>query len=50
MNVLIVVLLVLGFICFAAATGGMPARFNLVAAGLACWILTEMIPALVALG
>ena len=45
MELLIVVLLVFGFVLFvlAAPPWLAGARFNLVAAGLACWILTVLI-------
>ena len=40
------ILLLAGFILFALATFGVPGgRINLVAAGLACWILTALIGA-----
>lgn len=40
------VLLLVGFILFVLAAIGVPAgRINLVAAGLACWILTALIGA-----
>lgn len=37
------IFLVLGFACFVAATFGAVARWNLVAAGLAFWILIPLI-------
>lgn len=38
------VLIVIGLICFAAAAFGVSAgRVNLVAAGLFCWLLTNLI-------
>jgi hypothetical protein len=40
------VLLLIGFICFClAAAGWGPSRPNLVATGLACWILVALIGA-----
>lgn len=39
-------MLILGFVCFVAAAFNVAARFNLVAAGLAFWILTALVPAL----
>lgn len=38
------VLLALAFLCFALAAFGVGARVNLVAVGLALWVLTELIP------
>jgi len=40
MAILRVVLLVAAFICFLLATVGTNAKINLLALGLACWILT----------
>jgi len=37
------VLELLAFGCFVAAAVGIPSRVNLVAAGLACWVLTFLI-------
>jgi hypothetical protein len=37
------VLVVLAFMCFAAATFGLPARVNLIATGLALWILSVIL-------
>jgi hypothetical protein len=39
------ILLVASFVLFVLATVGVPSppRFNLVAAGLACWVLTYLI-------
>lgn len=39
-------MLILGFVCFAAATFNVVSRFNLIAAGLAFWILSVPVPAL----
>jgi hypothetical protein len=46
MHTVIVVLLILGLACFVAEAVGVPSRVDLVAAGLACWILTALLPAL----
>lgn len=43
MAVLFLIFLVLGFACFVAAAFGAGARWNLVAAGLAFWILVAVI-------
>lgn len=44
MDVLVLILLVLGLVCFLlAAFGWVPARVNLVAAGLAAWIGTAIV-------
>lgn len=37
------VLLVIALVCFIAAALGISARVNLVAVGLACWVLTALI-------
>lgn len=37
------ILLVAAFVLFVIAALGVPSRFNLVAAGLACWVLTSII-------
>ena len=39
------ILLVFGFVCFALAAFGVPSppRFNLIAAGLACFALSSLI-------
>lgn len=37
------ILLVAAFIFFVLATFGVDSRFNLIAAGLACWVLTALI-------
>lgn len=39
-------LLLLAFVCFTLAAFGVSSRLNLVAVGLALWVLTELIPAL----
>ena len=43
MTALYFVLLLLGFLCFVAAALGLLARMNLVAVGLACWVLVALI-------
>ena len=40
------VLLIFAFVLFFVAALNVPARFNLVAAGLACWVLSTFIGAL----
>lgn len=49
MEVLILLLLIAGAICFGLAAFGVAARVNLIALGLMFWILTALIPALDAL-
>ena len=39
------ILLLLGFVCFVLATIGVNARINLIALGLALWILVALIDA-----
>lgn len=46
MNIIRIILLTAGLVCFGLATFGVGGRLNLVALGLACWILTELLPAL----
>lgn len=36
-------LLVVAFVCFVLAAIGVSTRVNLVAAGLACWVLTAIV-------
>lgn len=43
MDVLILVLLIFGLICFIAAAFKVGTRFELIGAGLAFWILTEIV-------
>jgi hypothetical protein len=43
MDLVNLLLLLVGFICFCIATASAPARFNLVALGLALWILVPLI-------
>ncbi len=45
-----IVLLVIGALCFGAAAANLPARVNLVAAGLLAWLLTVLVPAVAAMG
>lgn len=45
MAVLFLIFLVLGFACFVAATFNAGSRWNLMAAGLAFWILVYVIQA-----
>lgn len=45
MPLLILILLIAGFVCFLIATFNVPVKVNLIAAGLACWILTAVITA-----
>lgn len=42
------ILLVFAFVLFVLAAIGIPTppRFNLIAAGLACWVLSALVPAL----
>jgi len=42
-NLFVLILLVLGLVLFILAGFGVPSRWNLVAFGLACWILTVLI-------
>lgn len=44
MELLILLLLVAGAVCFGIAAFGAVARPNLVALGLLCWISTAVIP------
>lgn len=43
---LVLILLIAAFILFLLATFGVGSRFNLVAAGLACWVLAVLLPGL----
>jgi hypothetical protein len=45
MNVLILVLLILGAVCFLLGAANVATKVNLVALGLLFWILTVLIPA-----
>lgn len=44
MNLIILILLFLAFVCFVLAACGVASRFNLTAAGLAFWVLTQLLP------
>lgn len=46
MDVIVLLLLIAGAACFAAAAFGVASRVNLVALGLLFWILTVLVPAL----
>jgi hypothetical protein len=46
MSALVLLLLVVGAVCFALAMFGVAGRINLVAAGLLAWVLTALVPAL----
>jgi len=58
MNAIRLILLVLAFLLFMLSTFGIggapeigtPRRVNLLCAGLACWVLAELIPILTHLG
>lgn len=39
------ILLLLAFVLFVVAMFGVTTRINLLAAGLACWVLAVMVPA-----
>ncbi len=41
-----VILLIAAFILFVLAVFGVGGRINLVAAGLACWVLAALVPSL----
>ena len=43
MSLLVLILLILALVCFLAATFNVVARINLVAAGLALWVLSVLI-------
>jgi hypothetical protein len=43
MGLLVLILLILGAVCFGLAMVNVGARVNLVAAGLLCWIVTAII-------
>lgn len=46
MEILVLILLIFAFVCFVAAAFGLAAgRVNLVALGLASWVLTAVIAA-----
>lgn len=46
MELLVVVLLLIGAVCFALSAIGVPARIGLQSAGLFAWILVPLISAL----
>lgn len=50
MTILLIILLVCAAICFALATVGVSSRFNLTAAGLFFWVVTQLLPALIKMG
>lgn len=41
------ILLVFAFVLFALATYAVPSRFNLTAAGLACWVASQLVTLIV---
>jgi len=41
-DIIVLLLLILAVVCFGAAAFGAASRFNLVAAGLLCWVLTVL--------
>lgn len=47
---LTILLLLIAFVCFLLAAFGVASRINLMAAGLAAWVATQLLPALMALG
>lgn len=49
MDVIVIILLVIAAVFFAMAAFGVAARINLVAAGLLCWVLSVLLPALASL-
>lgn len=48
MELLVILLLIAGAVCFTLAMVNVAVRWNLVAAGLLAWILTDLIPRLAA--
>lgn len=46
MDAFILIMLIIGAVCFGLAALGVATRVNLVALGLFAWILTALIPAL----
>lgn len=42
---LVLILYVVAFVCFVAAAFGVGGRVNLIAVGLACWVLTAVLAA-----
>jgi len=49
LDAVVVILLILALVAFVAAAFNAKTRVNLIAAGLACWVLAHLIPALVGL-
>ncbi|MGI5288042.1 hypothetical protein ACQEVF_32520 [Nonomuraea polychroma] len=49
LDAVVLILLILAFVAFALAAFNVTARVNLVALGLALWVLTVLIPALASL-
>ena len=45
-RMLVLILLIAAFILFVLAAFGVGGRFNLVAAGLACWVLAVLLPSI----
>jgi hypothetical protein len=46
MDAIVLVLLIAAAVLFVVAAFGVSSRVNLVAAGLACWVLAELLPAI----
>lgn len=46
MEAFILIMLIIGAVCFALAAFGVPARVQWVPLGLLAWILTALVPAL----
>lgn len=46
MNLIILILLILAFVCFILAACKVPSRFDLTATGLALFVLTYLLPAI----
>jgi hypothetical protein len=46
MTIIRIILLTAALVCFLLATFGIGGRLNLVALGLACWVLTVLLPAI----
>lgn len=46
MEAFILIMLIIGAVCFGLAAIGVASRVNLVALGLLAWILTILVPAL----
>lgn len=46
MDAITLILLIAAAVLFAVAAFGVASRINLVAAGLFCWVLSQIIPAL----